>query len=160
MADDGKRARFDAAEYLEYLDHVAAYLEIALQESAKDPSAVRGFGLITRPRNMSELARRVGMSRDGLYKAFSRWQPDLAHHREKSPTRSACASNCTPSPSPATRGTLAPKESVATRGPEPLRVCLHELVRARSSQRSLAVHRPLPIRRASAHRDRVTRRQL
>ena len=31
----------------------------------------RGLGVIARSRNMSELARRVGMSRDGLYKALS-----------------------------------------------------------------------------------------
>lgn len=29
------------------------------------------LGVIARSRNMSELARRVGMSRDGLYKALS-----------------------------------------------------------------------------------------
>ncbi len=31
----------------------------------------RALGVIARSRNMSELARRVGMSRDGLYKALS-----------------------------------------------------------------------------------------
>lgn len=69
---DGKYARFDAADYLENLDDVAAYLEIALQESAEDPSAVpRALGVIARSQNMSELARRGGMSRDGRYKALS-----------------------------------------------------------------------------------------
>lgn len=72
MARDGKYARFDAADYLEDLDDVATYLEIALQESAEDPTAVpRALGVIARSQNMSELARRVGMSRDGLYKALS-----------------------------------------------------------------------------------------
>ena len=72
MAEDNKYARFDAADYLEDLDDVAAYLEIALQESAEDPTAVlRALGVIARSQNMSELARRVGMSRDGLYKALS-----------------------------------------------------------------------------------------
>ncbi len=47
-------------------------MQIALQESAEDPTAVpRALGVIARSRNMSELARRVGMSRDGLYKALS-----------------------------------------------------------------------------------------
>ena len=69
---DGKYARFDAADYLGDLDDVAAYLEIALQESAEDPSAVpRALGVIARSQNTSELARRVGMSRDGRYKALS-----------------------------------------------------------------------------------------
>lgn len=67
-----KYKRFDAADYLEDLEDVAAYLEIALEESAEDPTAVpRALGVIARSQNMSELARRVGMSRDGLYKALS-----------------------------------------------------------------------------------------
>jgi DNA-binding phage protein len=44
MTTSEKDKRFDAADYLESLDDVAAFLE---------------------------LARRVGMSRDGLYKALS-----------------------------------------------------------------------------------------
>ncbi len=72
MAEGSKYTRFDAADYLEDLDDVATYLEIALQESAEDPTAVpRALGVIARSQNMSELARRVGMSRDGLYKALS-----------------------------------------------------------------------------------------
>lgn len=71
MATD-RHQRFDAADYLDDLDDVAAYLEIALEESADDPTAVpRALGVIARSRNMSELARQVGMSRDGLYKALS-----------------------------------------------------------------------------------------
>ncbi|MFT3854201.1 MAG: putative addiction module antidote protein [Ilumatobacteraceae bacterium] len=63
---------FDVADYLVDLDDVAGYLELAIAESADDPSAVpRALGAIARTQNMSELARRVGMSRDGLYKALS-----------------------------------------------------------------------------------------
>ncbi len=63
---------FDVADYLEDLDDVAGYLEIALEASTEDPTAVpRALGVIARSRNMSELARRIGMSRDGLYKALS-----------------------------------------------------------------------------------------
>jgi probable addiction module antidote protein len=51
---------------------IAGYLEIALEASAEDPTAVpRALGAIARSQNMSELARRVGMSRDGLYTALS-----------------------------------------------------------------------------------------
>ena len=72
MGEHAKYTRFDAADYLGDVDEVAAYLEIALQESAEDPTAVpRALGVIARSQNMSELARRVGMSRDGLYKALS-----------------------------------------------------------------------------------------
>jgi len=68
----GKYRRFDAANYLDDLDDVAAYLEIALEAPADDPTAVpRALGVVARSQNMSELARRVDMSRDGLYKALS-----------------------------------------------------------------------------------------
>ena len=67
-----KYMRFDAADYLRDLDDVAMFLEVALEDSAEDPSAVpHALGIIARSQNMSELARRVGMSRDGLYKALS-----------------------------------------------------------------------------------------
>jgi putative addiction module killer protein/probable addiction module antidote protein len=67
-----KYKRFDAADYLENLDDVTAFLEVALEDSIDDPSAVpHALGIIARSQNMSELARRVGMSRDGLYKALS-----------------------------------------------------------------------------------------
>ena len=72
MTEETKFRRFEAADYLDDLDDVAAYLEIALDESADDPTAVpRALGVSARSQNMSELARRVGMSRDGLYKALS-----------------------------------------------------------------------------------------
>lgn len=72
MAKNNKYTAFDAANYLKDLEDVATYLEIALQESAEDPTAIpRALGVIARSQNMSELARRVGMSRDGLYKALS-----------------------------------------------------------------------------------------
>lgn len=72
MTKTAKYRRFDAADYLEDLDDVGTYLEIALEQSTQDPSALpRALGVIARSQNMSELARRVGMSRDGLYKALS-----------------------------------------------------------------------------------------
>lgn len=65
--DWGTYVRFDAADYLDDLGDVATYLEIALEHSEHNPSAVpRAFEVIARSRNTSELARRVGMSRDGL----------------------------------------------------------------------------------------------
>ena len=71
-ATGDKYRRFDVADYLVDLDDVAGYLELAIAESVEDPSAVpRALGAIARTQNMSELARRVGMSRDGLYKALS-----------------------------------------------------------------------------------------
>ena len=61
MAKNSKYARFDAADYLEDLDDVATYLEITLQESAEDPTAIpRALGVIARSQNMSELVERSG----------------------------------------------------------------------------------------------------
>ena len=64
--------RFDPADYLADIEDVVGHLQLAIEESAEDPTAVpRALGVIARSGNMSELARRVGMSRDGLYKALS-----------------------------------------------------------------------------------------
>ncbi|CAG0911476.1 unnamed protein product, partial [Cyprideis torosa] len=63
--------RFDAADYLDDEDDIRAYLD-ACQQSG-DPSLVTAaLGDIARARNMSALAREVGMHRAGLYKALSR----------------------------------------------------------------------------------------
>lgn len=62
---------YDGADYLHDLDAAAAYLEATL-EDAGDPSLVaQALGTIARSGNLSQLARRVGMSREGLYKALS-----------------------------------------------------------------------------------------
>ena len=72
MTTNKNYKRFDAADYLDDLEDVAAYLEAALEASSEDPTALpRALGVIARSGNMSELARRVDMSRDGLYKALS-----------------------------------------------------------------------------------------
>jgi len=64
--------RFDAAGYLTDLETAAAYLEAAIDENDDDPAAIAvALGAIARSGNLSELARRTGMSREGLYKALS-----------------------------------------------------------------------------------------
>lgn len=40
MTRSAKYTRFDAADYLENLDDVVAFLEVALEDSIDDPSAV------------------------------------------------------------------------------------------------------------------------
>ena len=63
---------FDPADYLETPEDAAAYLEAVLQDAGDDPARVsQALGVIARSGNLSELARRVGMSREGLYKALS-----------------------------------------------------------------------------------------
>lgn len=63
---------FDAADYLATSDDVAAYLEAVIDEGDDDPALItQELGAIARSGNVSELARRAGMSREGLYKALS-----------------------------------------------------------------------------------------
>lgn len=63
---------YDGAAYLTGIEDVAAYLETALEEGGDDPAFIaQALGAIARSGNVSELARRVGMSREGLYKALS-----------------------------------------------------------------------------------------
>lgn len=64
--------RFDAANYLTDIETAAAYLQATIDESGDDPGAIAdALGAIARSGNLSELARRTGMSREGLYKALS-----------------------------------------------------------------------------------------
>jgi probable addiction module antidote protein len=64
---------YDTADYLVDLDDAAAFLEAALEESGEDPAYIaQALGTIARSGNVSELARRVGMSREGLYVHLSR----------------------------------------------------------------------------------------
>ena len=65
-------APYDSADYLVDIDDAAAYLEAALEEADDNPAYIaQALGTIARTGNVSELARRVGMSREGLYKALS-----------------------------------------------------------------------------------------
>jgi probable addiction module antidote protein len=63
---------YDSADYLTGIEDVAAYLEAAIEEAGDDPAFIaQALGTIARSGNVSELARRVDMSREGLYKALS-----------------------------------------------------------------------------------------
>ncbi|WP_194288367.1 addiction module antidote protein [Ornithinimicrobium faecis] len=65
-------APFDSADYLNTFDDVAAYLEAVLENAEDDPKVIAAaLGAIARSRNLSEIARQAGMSREGLYKALS-----------------------------------------------------------------------------------------
>lgn len=65
-----KFSRYDAADYLKTNEQIAAYLDVALEDG--DPAIIaRALGAVARARNMSQLARDTGMSREGLYKALS-----------------------------------------------------------------------------------------
>lgn len=66
-----RKARdWDAAEFLDTKEKVVAYLNLALEEG--DDSLVRAaLGDIARSKGMTQLSRETGITRDGLYKAFS-----------------------------------------------------------------------------------------
>jgi len=65
-------APFDSADYLNTFQDVTAYLEAVLEDSYDDPKVIAAaLGAIARSRNLSQIAREAGMSREGLYKALS-----------------------------------------------------------------------------------------
>ena len=67
-----KFARYDSADYLKTEEDIAAYLEAVMEDGGDDPAYVaRALGVVARARNMTALAREVGMSRAGLNKALS-----------------------------------------------------------------------------------------
>lgn len=63
---------WDVANYLETEEDILFYLEAASEEDPGDGSIIRmALRDVTRALNMSGLARRVGISRAGLYKTLS-----------------------------------------------------------------------------------------
>lgn len=62
--------RYDSADYLKTEEDIALYLEACAQE--EDPALiVQALGVVARARNISQLARETGLTREGLYKALS-----------------------------------------------------------------------------------------
>lgn len=62
--------RYDAAEYLESAEDIAAYIEAALDDG--DPRVIAtALGAIARAKGMAQLARDTGLGRESLYKALS-----------------------------------------------------------------------------------------
>jgi probable addiction module antidote protein len=63
---------YDSADYLNSLEDIGYYLEAVLEEAGDDPAFItHALGVIARTQNFSDLARKVGVSREGLYKALS-----------------------------------------------------------------------------------------
>lgn len=61
---------FDAADYLDDDETVAAYLTAALEED--DPDAFLGaIKTVARARGMTQLAKDTGLGRESLYKALA-----------------------------------------------------------------------------------------
>jgi probable addiction module antidote protein len=65
-----KTKPYDAAEYLETEEDMAAYLQAALEEGDA-ALVIHALGNIARARGMSQIARKTGLGRESLYKALS-----------------------------------------------------------------------------------------
>ena len=64
--------KWDVTEHLRTREDARLYLEACAEEDPGDGSLIRvALNDIARAGNMSQLAREVGMSREGLYKALS-----------------------------------------------------------------------------------------
>jgi len=63
---------WDAANYLNTEEDMQLYLEACMEEDEGDGALIRAaISDIARARGMSSLAKQVGVSREGLYKALS-----------------------------------------------------------------------------------------
>lgn len=62
--------KFDVVEFLEDEEDIREYLNAAIEEG-DSKILFRALGNIARARNMSNLSKEVGMSREGIYKALS-----------------------------------------------------------------------------------------
>lgn len=64
--------KWDVTEHLRNREDARLYLEACAEENPGDGSLIRAaLNDIVRAGNMSRLAREIGMSREGLYKALS-----------------------------------------------------------------------------------------
>lgn len=65
-------SKWDVTEHLRTQEDARLYLEACAEEDPGDGSLIRAaLNDIARTRNMSRLAREIGMSREGLYKSLS-----------------------------------------------------------------------------------------
>ncbi len=74
MAKKLKTTAFDAAEYIDTPQDVAAFLQAAFEEAfdANDPGFIaHALGIVARSKGMSEIADKAGRSREQLYRRLS-----------------------------------------------------------------------------------------
>lgn len=65
-----KTTPFDAAEYLETAEDIAAYLEAAFDDG--DPAEIAdALGVVARAKGMTEIAAEAGVTRASLYKSLA-----------------------------------------------------------------------------------------
>ncbi|MBK1735824.1 putative addiction module antidote protein [Halorhodospira abdelmalekii] len=67
-----KTTRWESAEHLETEEDIQLYFEACIEEAGDDPAFIlHALSVIARARNMSQIARDAGLTREGLYKALS-----------------------------------------------------------------------------------------
>jgi probable addiction module antidote protein len=73
-----KVSRFDAADYLTTPEDCAYFLTDALE--TKDPAQIaQALGVLARAKGMTEVAKKTGLNREGLYKILSdKGNPEIA----------------------------------------------------------------------------------
>ena len=66
-------SRYDAADYLKSEEDMVAYLEACMDEAGEEPAIIAAaLGDIARAYGMAELAKKTGITREGLYKALNK----------------------------------------------------------------------------------------
>ena len=64
---------YDVADYLKTEEDMAAYLEACFEEAGDDAAFIAAaLGDIARAHGMAEIAEATGLTREGLYKTFSK----------------------------------------------------------------------------------------
>jgi len=74
-------AEYDSADYLTNDEAILSYLNAAIEESDAPENIAHALSVVARARsrNMSQLAKEANISREGLYKVFSKnSNPSLA----------------------------------------------------------------------------------
>jgi len=72
MAKKLKTKKWDSAEYLKTEKDIAAYLNACFEEHGDDPAFIaHAFGVVAKARGMSAVAKKAGLTREGLYKSLS-----------------------------------------------------------------------------------------
>jgi probable addiction module antidote protein len=66
-------SRYDTADYLKSEKDMALYLEACMEEAGDDAGFIaEALGTIARARGMTQLAKQVDLTREGLYKSLSK----------------------------------------------------------------------------------------
>ena len=88
--------RWDINEHLRTKEDARLYLEACAAEDPGDGSLIRAaLNDIAHAQNMSQLARDIGMTREGLYKALSEGgNPDFQHGHENYPRSGDAGTHC------------------------------------------------------------------